>query len=370
MKAFGILLLMGLSLPAKGAEIFENYTSVRGAGMGNAYTAAVDDRESLFYNPAGLDKIRGLHLTVLDLKLGTDASDVYTVYQNTVGDDYADQIRQFYGRQIWIGLSDSLSFTMRDFGFAAFNTANLSMSLNNPAYPNLNVNITNDFGFVTGFAASLLPKDILRFGLVGKRVTRFGARFPMGISTLATLSNDELRNMVNNFGTGYGLDGGLLLEFPTPSRPTFSFVWQDIGQTSFALTGGTRAPPPMDNNVIAGFGMTVDATVLKIRPAFEYRHINLVEEPIGKKLHLGVEFQFPVLSLRAGANQGYYTIGAGLDFDYLKIHAASYGVELQSYPGQREDRRYMVEVTIDLNFDPNFKFGGGGTRSSRLYQRR
>jgi hypothetical protein len=56
-------------------------------------------------------------------------------------------------------------------------------------------------------------------------------------------------------------------------------------------------------------------------------------------------------------------LGIGIDLDYLRIDAATYGVELDDYPGQREDRRYILQVTLDLNFDLNLGFGGSGKGS-------
>jgi hypothetical protein len=159
---------------------------------------------------------------------------------------------------------------------------------------------------------------------------------------------------------------------PMSSKPTFSFVWQNLGQTRFTpLTGS--APPPMDNNAIAGFAMNFESALIDIRPAIEFRHINLRDEQLGKRLHLGLEIALPGITIRAGANQGYYTAGLGFDMKYFRLEAATYGVELDTYPGQQEDRRYLVQMTLDFNFDPSFNFGSGasgGGRPSKSFQRR
>lgn len=355
------------------SEIFENWMSVRALGMGNAYSTIVDDRNALWYNPAGLDKIRGLHLTVLDMGIGSDAADVYSIYQNTTGSNYSAIIHQFFGRQVWLGLSDSLAFSMKDFAVAAYDYLNMSFNLHDPAYANLTFNVTNDIGFISGFAFSVIPQDILRLGVVAKRVTRYGGRVPFGPSTLATLSNSQLTALVNNYGTGYGLDVGLLFEAPLGIHPIFSAVWHDIGQTKFIPVGSSSSPPPMDNEAVAGMSVLFDATVVKIRPAIDFKHINLQDEQLGKRIHMGVELQFPGLAIRGGASQGYYTAGVGIDLKYLQIDAATYGVELDTYPGQLEDRRYVLQFTIDLNFDPSFDLGPGsssGGRGFRAYQRR
>jgi hypothetical protein len=340
--------------------------------MGNAFTTVVDSKDALFYNPAGLSKIVGLHLTLLDLGSGTDTVNIMTTYNSLSGSDYATIIREFYGQQVWLGLNASASFSMPGFAISAYDSMNLSFDLHNPAYTNLTMNVINDFGIVTGIGASLIP-NVLKLGFAVKRVTRYGGRVPFGPSTLATLSNSQLTALVNNYGVGWGMDAGLLLELPVPARPTFSAVWQDIGQTKFQPLGGTSVPPPIDNNAVVGFGLNFDWGLVGLRPAVEFRHANLMSEPVGKKLHGGFEFVMPMLALRGGFYQGYWTAGFGMDLKYFLLDVASYGVELNSYPGQKEDRRYMVNFTLDLNLDPSFgssESGGNGYHRPSPYLRR
>jgi hypothetical protein len=255
---------------------------------------------------------------------------------------------------------------MRDFALIGYDNFNLNFNLHNPAYPNLTFSLTDDVGIVGGFAASLLPNDAFRLGVAVKRISRYGGRVPFGPSTLATLSNAQLTSMINNAGTGYGLDSGLLLELPGPTHATFSAVWHNIGQTKFTLLTGTTPPPPMDDNAVAGFSMLFDAKVFTFQPSIEYQHINLSQsEQLGKLIHAGAELTLVGgLSIRGGVNQGYYTAGLGINLSYMQIDLATYGVELDTYPGQLEDRRYMLQLTIDLNMDPSFDiFGGRGGAS-------
>jgi hypothetical protein len=65
----------------------------------------------------------------------------------------------------------------------------------------------------------------------------------------------------------------------------------------------------------------------------------------------------------------------------LKLDLATYGVEMGEYPGQLEDRRYALQLTLELGLDMGLGFlgssgsgagggrgGGGGGRN--LKQRR
>jgi hypothetical protein len=148
--------------------------------------------------------------------------------------------------------------------------------------------------------------------------------------------------------------------------------------TTFSHDEGAGAPPPIEPEFIVGGAMKFSGGLVDITPAIDYRFANRNDMQIGKKLHLGVEVAMPVLTLRAGLNQGYWTAGAGFNLWLVRVEAASYGVELGAYPGQQEDRRYMANFSFQLGFDPGGLFGGGkssdsegGSRSrSHLKQRR
>ncbi|MDZ4677997.1 MAG: hypothetical protein SGI74_10890 [Oligoflexia bacterium] len=367
-----LLLFTCLTTTATANEIVENWQSARAMALGNAYTAIVSDKDALFYNPAALNKIRGLHLTLLDPAIASDALNGYQLYKDFTGSNYSTAIRNFYGKQIWAGISDSLAFSMPNFAIAGYSYTNFFLNLHNPAYSNVTFSATSDYGIIGGMGASLLPGDALRLGFAIKRVTRYGGRVTLGPSTLATLSNSELTSLIAVSGTGYGLDGGLLIELPAPASPTFSLVWQDIGQTRFTPTTGLRAPPALDNNAVAGYSMLFDWTLIKFRPSFEYRHINLQNEQGGKKIHLGAELTLLNIDIRGGVNQGYLSYGVGVDLKYIRVDASSWGTELDTYAGQREDRRYMVQFTLDLNFNPTFGTDNNASGNARPkpYQRR
>ncbi len=368
-----------LSGAAQASELVESYTSVRAMGMGNAFTAVVMDKESLFYNPAGLAKVSGVNLTLFNLKLGADGSDIIqTVKDGQESAKYVDTLKKLYGKNLWVGFGGLAAVTVPGFGMAAFDQGEVAAYLSNPAFPNLNFRYINDYGFTGGFAIDILPT--VHFGLVGSRISRSGGAFPIGVSTLGTLSDQDLKDQIANSGTGYAASAGLILGVPTPANPRLSFVYKNIGVTAFTKESGAHAPPPMDTEMIAGFAFNVPIPLITITPSFDYKYINNTEEPIGKKIHFGMEVALPVFAVRGGFSQGYYTAGAGVDMPFIKADAATYGVELGEYPGQKEDRRYVVSVTIEFGFDPSFSFlrgkggkgsgGGGGAAAQGLKPRR
>lgn len=362
-KYLAVLLTISTCSISQGAELFETNQSVRALGMGNAYTTVVDDKDSLFYNPAGLSKIEGINWTFIGIRAGANgieaAQDANEARDET---KLFDVIRRYYGKNLWAGLGAKAALTLPGFAFAAYDSAEISAYLSNPAFPSLNLRVLNDYGFATGIGFSLLPG--VDVGFVANRITRFGSAFPIGVSTLGSLSNEELRNQISNQGTGYSGSFGVNFTLPTPVKPTFSFVWKNIGQTTFTKDSGQRAPPVLLDEMVAGFGVLIDLPGIDIRPSLDVKHINKWDEQAGKKIHFGTEISLPFIDLRGGIHQGYYTAGVGVDLEFLRVDAATYGVELGEYPGQLEDRRYVVEATLELGFNPSFSFlkGSGGSR--------
>ena len=103
--------------------------------------------------------------------------------------------------------------------------------------------------------------------------------------------------------------------------------------------------------MIIGGALEISAPLISISPTVDYKYLNRSDIQFGKKISLGVEVSLPILSLRAGFNQGYYAGGVGVNLGLIKVDAATYGEELGEYPGQIEDRRYIVQATIEVGFD-------------------
>ena len=239
----------------------------------------------------------------------------------------------------------------------------MSVSVNNPAATSLDVNIINDQGIAlgTGFSAG-----IMSFGTVLRRIVRTGSRRTYGAATIANIvsgsgSPDDIFEAFDNEGLGYGLDVGVNFGFDTLVAPMLSFVIKDLGNTSFRTSSNSiEAPPTQEQEMILGASMVVDVPGVTVSPAIDIKHLDNSDVQFGKKVHFGVELGVPLLDIRAGYHQGYLSYGAGLNLGFMRIDAASWGVELGEYPGQFEDRRYMIQATMRFGFD----VGIGGTGGS------
>ncbi len=365
--------------PAAAAELHQTWSSVRAMGMGGAYTAVVDDGDALFYNPAALSRVSGVEWTIMDPRIGVNGPQALEVAQiASSGSTLADTLTDLYGKAIWVGGGGKTSFVMPNFGFAAFSNGDVGVNLQNPAFPELNLNYIFDYGLAVGGAIDFIP-NVWSIGIVAKRMNRTGTNLPLGPSVLASLDLESIKEQLKNRGTGYGLDIGTLLTIPSPIRPTVSLSIRNFGYTAFSFEEGVQAPPRSEPDMTLGGSLTFDTPIFNITTAMDYRFLDRADIQMGKKLHLGLEFDLPLIQLRAGLNQGYYTAGATFDMGVLAFDAATYGVELGEYPGQLEDRRYVVQMTLQIGLDLGLfggsssdgsGSGGGGGSRRKLKQRR
>lgn len=359
---------------AHAAELSEPWSSARAMGMGNAYTAVATEGEALFYNPAALARVTGFHWTLMDPRLGVNGPQALDVVTIASGNGTtADKLSELYGKAVWLGGGMKTSFAVPYFGIAAYANGDAGINLQNPAYPQMNLNYIFDYGVAVGVAVDFIPK-IWSFGFTARRVNRTGTTLPLGPSVLATLDTDAIMARLKDRGTGYGLDLGTMLTLPSPIRPTISFTIRNFGYTAFTHDEGVQAPTRSEPDMTLGGSFIIDLPLVTITPAIDYRFMDRGDIQVGKKLHFGVELDLPLLTLRAGFNQGYYTAGLGLDAGVVSLEAATYGVELGEYPGQLEDRRYLVQFKLELGMDGDvFSFaslnGSSGSRR-KLKQRR
>lgn len=348
---------------AMGNELFEINSSVRALGMGNAYLGVADNADALFYNPAGLARVSGFNWTIADMKIGVNGTEVLQTVKDIQGSGtFEDTVRAMYGDHVWVGGGGKSAFTMPYFGAAIYDHLDASVDVNNPVYPNLDISVVNDYGYAIGGAVPVLPT--VHLGTVIKYIKRTGSRVPFGATYIGSLDPDTIQSEVEREGVGYSMDLGMNVAIPGPVAPVLSFVWKDVGMTTFKPGQATLSAPPRQlDEMSIGAAVKIDAEIASITPAFDFKYLNRADVQLGKKLHFGVEIGLPVLDIRAGFSEGYYSLGAGVNLGIIRVDAATYGVELGEYPGQREDRRYIVQFTLELGFDPSLGIFGG-SRSS------
>jgi len=244
------------------------------------------------------------------------------------------------------------------FGAAMYDAVNASASINNPPYTQMNVSVLNDYGYAMGFGVPVGP--FVQLGAEGRYIKRSGTQNVYSGGTLASLSTSQITSDATAWGIGYELDIGANFIVPIPGFTyDLSVVWQNVGDTSYQGPS-TNHIPSDPANLVVGMAGDLRLPLVTIRPAFDVRHLTEEDIQLWRKFNFGVEVSLPLIDIRGGFSEGYYTYGAGMSFGPIRVDAASYAAELGDYPGQIEDRRYMAQVAIELDL---FNFGVDDTRA-------
>jgi hypothetical protein len=331
------------------------YTGVRPIGMGGAFVAVSDDKNTLFYNPAGLSRINDFTLSILDpiVGVGKNSLDIYSDADDTDMDDTSevtDLLRQYTGDHLhlYACLPPSIGFKIKNLGImvSAFGIASIDSSVRNPVYPELHLTGRADIGGIGGIGFNVPGIKGLRAGLAFKSISRESID---EIYTPAQIASDDFEDIMEDdqvSSTGTGLDIGVIYTLP----------WDRFLEVDIALSGQNLPEIEFNNGDklatewTAGVALRKGLGPISVLAALDYRDFtNNIEEDedIGKRIHMGAEIKFKnLIAIRGGFNQGYPTLGASLDLWILKFDAAMYSEEIGAYAGQKEDKRYMGQITI------------------------
>lgn len=365
---------MLLAPTARANELYGPEAGVVPYGMGRAYSAIADDALSLHYNPAGLAMVKRLEFQLFDLRVGSNR-DVLQSYKQlgdlgkSSGGSVADTLSRYSGKHIQGTAGNSTQLTIPNFALGFTYDVNTDFNMENQVYPVTRMRYTKDLGFHLGGAFSVGKRKDFRMGTTLKYVKRTGGVRDVLISEIAG-NRGSILERFSASGSGYGADIGLQYRLPTPGRTevTTSFVWHDIGNTSFGTAQQQNAPTRIEQNMVAGLGLRFPIGGKKNRRlerrygptrstshlsfAFDYSHLNKnwSEEHFPKHSHVGMNLDLPILSIQVGLNQTSLTLGTSFDIGIIKIALATYGEEVGSYGGQKVDRRYLLSIGSAVGF--------------------
>lgn len=351
------------------AELYKPGLPTRCLAMGTTCISHVGGAESLFINSAALARVDGFDFIVAQAEAGAskDAVDFSRQFQGSTFS--ASDLNKLYGKTLTADITARSGFVMPFFGFGVFSNNYTTMQFNDPTYPTFHMNFISDYGYVVGGALPLGPQTSL--GLSVHHVKRWGGNQDIAVSTVIGSSSKDLANKnFQDHGVGLGMDVSFLTTLDVPLKPTLTFVWQDIGVTTFSLASGNQPPPTQYDNLSFGASIEQQAGIFSFTHAFEYKYIRTEGYDLSQKLHLGTEASVGPLDLRAGISQGYLTYGFGLDLWLFQIDAAAYATELGTYAGQSRSDRYNISITFDIDLDQSFKLKNTDGKKRRLKQRR
>jgi hypothetical protein len=395
LSAVSVLLLLGLTADALAAA-GPQYRSLRALSMGNAFVALVDDKEALYYNPAGLNLINALgnasarpsmsnyprnrfqaRLNPVGMAVPlTETLDMYKFFdkhQESFGDDDAlredstffDDLAKFHRRPIEVGTFTGAEFAMHNFGAALWMDARFAPYVAlGPLLPQAGIDIiqldmvvqvAGARGFLNSRLAAgagyrLANRQLVReFHVDASEAQDGGEQLQeRAIDTLL----QKLGGLTDPGSYGHGLDLGVL--------------WQ---QTPWLRVGGALQNFGMYlNHQFVTPELTVGVVVtppLLSSGGYFARKVNLaldLEDILNNernyrpysKINFGAEVEQQVwwgLSVRVGGGfkGGYPSAGAGVSLlSAVHFEAATWAEEGGYYTGHIEDRYYAVRVGLGL----------------------
>ncbi len=368
---FLCIFLLLISASAEALELYQQSPNARSMAMGGTYISFVKGAESLYHNPAALARVEGFDFIIGQVHgaYSTDASRFASQAQGAGSTLTLADINKFYGYNSYADVTARSGFVMPNFGVGVYSANYILESFNNPPFPTFNATFISDYGYVVGGALPIGPATSI--GVAGRHVQRWGGNQDILITNLVG-TNDKtlLQNTFQDKGVGNALDVAIMTTLPIALKPTLTFVWQDLGRTTFQQNAGTGSPPSQGDNLIFGASLQQEMSIVNWTHAIEYKHIATPNEDFSKKIHIGTEASLGPIDLRVGLNQGYLTYGAGLDLWFLKADVAAFTSELGYAAGQLRNDRYIFSLTFEMNFDQSFKLQDMEGKKRRLKQRR
>ena len=331
--------------------------SIRARGMGNAFTAAANDEMLLFYNPAALRSVYYNMYEVVGFNITTNENTI-NLGKSSSG---FSTIGSLAGKKIYneanLGL---LSHVNSRFGWSFFSNGLVDFQVRNPIIPYLETKAYVQTGLAGGMAWSFLDFQ-LDLGLGVKLVQRSGIDTKLHIFDEAIIEFTEdtkTTKLQKKFVSkaAFAPDAGVIYHFDSyhNMEPKVAFSLQNIGGLDFEGAGKV----PMTMNI--GVSTESEFNGLDMILAADYRDLADSQEMISKgnimterNIKIGVEFGWQklfnghhLISLRAGRNGPYNSVGWSMNLFGFKVDFAKYSEEIGGYAGELEDKRTSLQVSL------------------------
>ncbi len=331
--------------------------SIRARGMGNAFTAAANDEMLLFYNPAAL---RSVYYNMYEVVGFNTTTNENTINLGKSSSGFST-IGSLAGKKIYnevnLGL---LSHVNSRFGWSFFSNGQVDIQVRNPIIPYLETKAYVQTGLAGGMAWSFLDFQ-LDLGLGVKLVQRSGIDTKLHIFDEAIIEfteDQKTTKLQKKFASkaAFAPDAGLIYHFDSyhNMEPKVAFSLQNIGGLDFEGAGKV----PMTMNI--GVSTESEFNGIDMILAADYRDLADSQEMISKgnimterNIKIGVEFGWQklfnghhLISIRAGRNGPYNSVGWSLNLFGFKVDFAKYSEEIGGYAGELEDKRTSLQVSL------------------------
>lgn len=367
--AASVIVNMGQMASAK--ELRWTQYGLRPLGMGNAYVAVADDYNALFYNPAGIARLKEWDGEFLNPTLEVSdttisfAQDLAKLTGGGAGGtaEVLDLLQNQTGKVHHLSFFLTPHLIFKNFGFAIGTEIETTMVVHSDI----------DIEFALGpriiapitYAQNLF-NDKLSIGASVKLVARGGVDNSFNLETISAFtdkssSTDESasgdKKDISDFvegGYGIGFDTGILFTPVKTMEPTLGVSITDAGGTTYekidiqgTAIGAPEARLPSVNTGISLKPIMTDNTYLLV--AADAHMINQAVH-YSQKFNLGLEWGFrKILKLQTGLKAGYLTGGMQFDVGLLSLRFATYTVDHAPVVATHDDlteRRFLLQLKL------------------------
>jgi len=337
----------------------DSYRDIRMLGRGNAGIADVTGGISAFYNPAGLADSNRISFVPLDIALGVNKHvgtswehiSTLTSDTNTIGQKFSP----FLGKPMALQGTTFPNVSVPGFMIGYYNYADVNLEYRDPVYPKLDLQARNDWGLVFGGGWNVTPN--IQLGASLRYMKRKSLSEVLDMASVFNLSVSYLKEIMEN-GEAWGLNVGARAhkQIGTTSWVAGGIAVEDLNGTKFR--NADRGPLPdrqaQKFNVGVGYGTAIPYGDFRI--LFDMKELGDPTLSMTKKVYTGVEVALPLVTLRSGLFQGYWTAGVTTSIiPIFDLDIMTYGEELNSAAGLRESRYWMIGLRTGLDLNKSKK---------------
>ena len=355
--AWGVValtMLTGVPVCAEPLPLF--YQGIRPMGMGGAFTAVADDENAMFYNPAGLNSIKGFggvellsplaEASTNTFQFARDMQDLADAQTDAAQAQLAsDLLDEWLGEHIHARASSFANVVIHNFGLGILGQGAFDGAVHTVTGSNaLDLRGGYDVaGLISGALGFSVVGGVLQVGATGKIIQRELLDQSYTANDLVVQDGIDLDRDLQN-GSGGGVDLGVRYATRLPLRPAFGVTVQNVGDVDLGDAGELK------QQINVGLALTPTIPFGGVTLALDVVDLagNLgTDNDLPKRIHAGLEYRLSrMLALRAGLNQGYGTAGVMLDLWLLKLAYAYTTEEVGAFAGQNPNHRHVAQLSL------------------------